>query len=112
MANTNRIVRQALAQGAAFARAQEATAGAAGTTLQTAIAEAIYDLDSSQIDPVANLDPGTSQYQEGLARTRMGKLQRIQAMKVLFFGDGTTKGVFDTVREMASTTPDVPGNGQ
>ena len=86
-------LRMPLGEAVAFVRSKETVAGIAGTTLQTALVEAIYELDSTQVDPIANLDAGSPQYEENLNRARFGQLQRIQKLKTLLLGDGTEDNV-------------------
>lgn len=92
----------AISNAAAYMLGRAALEGAAGTTLQTALAEAIYDIDSTQGDAVVEMRKTSSaQFDEGLANARMGKLQRVQAMRTQLFGDGTDQniGVFATLRK-------------
>ena len=97
-------LRPTLAEGVAFIRSKESAQGSAGTTLQTALVEAIYALDSSQVDPVATYTPGTPQYEEGVSRSRLGKLQRLQSLRNMLLGDGTNPGAIQQIRDSAQTS--------
>jgi hypothetical protein len=88
-----------VAEGVAFLRSKDSAKGAKGLTQQEAIAESIYALDSSQLDPVSNFSAGSPQYVEAKARARKGQLQQIQSMKESFFGGNGRKGLFDRLRE-------------
>ena len=98
MADTDEAKTQ-LAEGVSYLRSKEIARGVKGTTLQSSIAEAIYALDSSQLDPVLKFTEGSPQYQEADSRIRKGQLQRIQDMKALFFGGNGQQGLFDRLRE-------------
>lgn len=99
-------LRAPLGEAIAFIRSKEAAAGSAGVTLQSALAEAIYEIDNSQIDPVANLSSsGTTavQYAEGLSRVRPGKLQTLQRLKAVLVGSDGAPGVFDALLQIANS---------
>lgn len=93
-----------LAEGISFLRSRERTQGVAGTTLQTAIVEAIYALDASAVDPLANLSEGSPQYEEASGRRRNGRLQKIQRLRNLFFGSEGGQGLLAALR--AADDPD------
>ena len=87
------LARSSLARGISFILSRDNSAGAAGTTLQTALAEAINDLDSSQ-------NEGTEEYNDSLVSgVAKGRLQKVQDLKTVFFGDENTQGLFDSLRE-------------
>lgn len=91
--------RTALASGVAYLRSRSANQASAGTTLQSSLAEALYALDSSVLDPVANLGEGTPQFAEAKGRVRKGQLQQVQDMKTLFFGGDGQSGLMKALRE-------------
>lgn len=104
-----RNVRNNFARAIAFSRAQETAEGLAGITLQSAIAEAIHELDSSTNDPITTLGERSAVVVEtdpvigsGVGK---GKLQRVQDLLDFYYGTDETPGYFERLRELSE--PDV-----
>lgn len=86
--------RSLLIAGVAYLRSRSSAQACAGTTIQSSLAEELYSLDSSVLDPVANFTEGTPQYAEATGRVRKGQIQQIQDMKLLYFGSDGESGLF------------------
>jgi hypothetical protein len=76
-----------IAEAISFVRSREATKVLAGQSLATAITMAINDIDSGQEDPVADLSEGTQALSREGVRAKLGKLQRVQAMREVMLGE-------------------------
>jgi len=90
-------IRIGLSRALSFTRSQEMGLGIAGTTLKSSIADAISDLDSSFGDPVGTLgeeDIYVSDEEMVGSGVMKGKLQKIDDLIKLYFGDGSTPGLF------------------
>jgi hypothetical protein len=124
---TWRNIRILMNRAITFSRGRESARGLAGTTLQSSIADAIRELDSAQGDPIESLGeqsailveevpvldysqdppvpiPGvTAKVGSGVGK---GKLQKVEDMILLFYGDGGANvGVFEQLQEL--TDPEV-----
>lgn len=96
---TSTQVKKTLAEAMALLRAKDASSSAAAVTLTSAIAEAIYDIDSSQTDAAGGEEKPS--YSEG-GSIKKGKLQQIQDLRSLLFGGedsngNTNQGVFEAL---------------
>lgn len=102
MAITDDQVKKTLGEATALLRAKDASSTAAAVTLTSSLMEAIYDIDSSLVDPTTT--PGEiakPTYADGSA-VKKGKLQQIQDLRSLLFGgadsDGNVnEGVFEAL---------------
>jgi len=96
----NRIwenVRANMAHGSTFLRSRETAAGLAGTTLQSSIADAIFELDASAYDPVTSLGEGDAPLvtRDGArSPVRKGKLQQVEDLIRFYYGDEEREGFF------------------
>lgn len=85
-----------IADALAFIRSRESAAGAAGTTLESSLADAINRLDSSQVDGVAAVQDGTPEYLLAPSGVSRGELQRIQDLRTALLGpDGLIESLKD-----------------
>jgi len=90
-------IRVGLARAVSFTRSRDLARGISGTTLKSSIAEAIVDIDASTGDPVETLgDEETYVADDSLTGTgvRKGKLQKVEDLITLYFGDGEALGLF------------------
>ena len=90
-------IRIGLARAVSFTRSRDLARGISGTTLKSSIAEAIVDIDASAGDPVETLgEEGVYMADDAMTGTgvRKGKLQKVEDLITLYFGDGTTPGLF------------------
>ena len=96
--STARVI---LADAVAFLRAEETAQGAAGTTLQGAIAEAILRIDSDVEDPVESLGETESSVEYSAAMTGVdkGKLQRLRDLRTALLGENGSGGAINELIE-------------
>jgi hypothetical protein len=102
IANQNAL-RALLSQALNVVRANEGAERAAGTTLESAIVQAIYEIDSSQVNVVEELSGETSARMSS-TRPKMGRLQQVQSLKLLLFGDKGNNGLFEQLRNLPPNT--------
>ena len=83
-------------------QSREIAARGTNTTLEISILEGVVALDSAQVSAVDTLGEGNLIEHTDDGNVRLGQLQRLEAMKALFFGDTASgqKGLLDIMREM------------
>ena len=98
-----------IARGVTFSRSRAVAIGASGTTLQSVLAEAIAELDSAQDDPLTSLGAGSTVVSDtetslgtGIGK---GKLQKVEDLITLFFGDGVTPGLLEQLKDTDNPIP-------
>lgn len=93
--------RVGLAKMFATLRSRGATTQAESVTLQSALVEAINDLDSSVSDPVGSMGSNEEQpnvnYETGSGK---GRIQKIQDLRLSLFGEDGDSGLFATIRDL------------
>lgn len=121
---TWRNIRVLVERAITFSRGREAAKGIAGTTLQSSIADAIRELDSSHGDPIDSLGVETAVVVENVpvldysqdppvpipgvsadvgSGVGKGKLQKIDDLLLLFYGDGGDNvGLFEQLQAVES----------
>lgn len=98
-----------IARAVTFSRSRAQAVGASGTTLQSVLAEAIVEIDSAQDDPLASLGGGAlpvvdsnPELGTGIGK---GKLQKVEDLLTLFFGDGVNPGLLDELKNADNPIP-------
>ncbi len=91
-----------VAQAVAVIRAREVADRGTNTTLEISLLEEIVALDSAQTSAVDTLGAGNLIEHADDGNVRPGRLQQLEAMRTLFFGDSASgqEGLLDMMRKM------------
>jgi hypothetical protein len=102
-------IRARLARAINFTRARSVTVGLSSTTLESSIAEAIVQIDSAQFGNIESLGE-KDQYLEDNSGVNSGankgSLQKVEDLITLYYGDGTTEGLFSQLSKLAEPNSD------